>query len=444
MEAVITKQHVSFTVDLSKPTDISIPIQPRVTPSDKYTHPTATKSDAPVPAPPAPSGPSGPSGSGGSGVGVGVVYAPIPRPTIALDAFGIPGATCHPLVMGGWVGAVHAGSSVNCWQLTLCAHGNGTHTESVAHITSQPISIEDSAPAAALHPALLLSVNCERFSDCGGDTYSKHAKPTDLVISKRSVLAAIAALCDSARGQTMFQAVSSSPSAVSPVSNLFTPFDTAIVLRTNAWKQFVTSPPAATDSAPTKTADTTTSTTAAGADSKSKPTTAGGAASAASTVPAVCYSSRDPPYLTVEAARTLVDTFGLHHLCVDLPSVDRESDGGELLVHRILFRYPIPFGGAKQQQTPTAAAAPTATAVPTSGGGGVSGGGGSGRKRSAPFADAGPFTITELCHFPPSADASHLPDGPYLLNLCVAPIAMDAAPTRPVLYPVTKIVRSEH
>ncbi|MBD1259673.1 cyclase family protein [Maribacter polysiphoniae] len=96
------------------------------------------------------------------------------------------------------------------------------------------------------------------------------------------------------------------------------------------------------------------------------------------------YSKTNPPYLTEEAARFLVDK-GVEHLLVDLPSVDKERDGGELLAHKAFWD----FNGKIRKQA----------------------------------------TITEFVFVPNS-----IGDGTYFLNLQVAPFENDASPSRPVLY----------
>jgi arylformamidase len=96
------------------------------------------------------------------------------------------------------------------------------------------------------------------------------------------------------------------------------------------------------------------------------------------------YSNTNPAYLTSEAATWLVKE-GVKHLLLDLPSVDREDDGGELNAHHIFWNFP-----------------------------------------SNPRHDA---TITEMIFV-----ADHIKDGLYLLNLAVAPFENDASPSRPVLY----------
>ena len=87
---------------------------------------------------------------------------------------------------------------------------------------------------------------------------------------------------------------------------------------------------------------------------------------------------------------------GIEHLVCDLPSVDRAQDGGRLLAHRA-------FWGVPDGATEAAAAA---------------------RPRC---------TITELAYVPDEA-----PDGLYLLDLQVAAFMLDAAPSRPLLYPISR------
>jgi arylformamidase len=105
------------------------------------------------------------------------------------------------------------------------------------------------------------------------------------------------------------------------------------------------------------------------------------------------WSGTVPPYLTLDAAQWLA-AHGVQHLVVDLPSVDREDDGGLLVAHRCIW------GVALEGQPPEGAALP-------------------------------PHSITELAYVP-----DRVPDGVFCLSLQVAPLALDAAPSRPVLYPL--------
>lgn len=98
------------------------------------------------------------------------------------------------------------------------------------------------------------------------------------------------------------------------------------------------------------------------------------------------WDNTNPPYLHPSFTKSLVDR-GVVHLLIDLPSVDREVDGGELLSHKVFFGVP---------DNPRFSA-----------------------------------TITEFVFVPDSA-----PDGLYALNLQVANLDLDASPSRPVLFPL--------
>jgi arylformamidase len=111
------------------------------------------------------------------------------------------------------------------------------------------------------------------------------------------------------------------------------------------------------------------------------------------------WSGTNPPYLTPAAVRLLIDKTRLSHLLVDLPSLDRESDRGRLLAHRAFF-FPPELGVSEAAVVDGTAPMPART-------------------------------VTELCFAPDSA-----PDGPYVLSLSIAPIHLDAATSRPVLYPI--------
>jgi kynurenine formamidase len=51
------------------------------------------------------------------------------------------------------------------------------------------------------------------------------------------------------------------------------------------------------------------------------------------------YSGTNFPYLTLGAMQRIVDA-GVQHLLVDLPSVDREEDGGALATHHLFWNVP--------------------------------------------------------------------------------------------------------
>lgn len=98
------------------------------------------------------------------------------------------------------------------------------------------------------------------------------------------------------------------------------------------------------------------------------------------------YSNTNPPYIEKEAITALIKS-GINHLLIDLPSVDREVDGGELAAHHSFWEFP------ENTQLHR--------------------------------------TITELIYVPDS-----IQDGKYLLNLQIAPFENDASPSKPILYKV--------
>ena len=100
------------------------------------------------------------------------------------------------------------------------------------------------------------------------------------------------------------------------------------------------------------------------------------------------YSNTNPTYLSEKAAIYLKEK-GIKHLLIDLPSVDKEKDDGQLLSHNAFWNT-------------------------------------SGKLRM----DA---TITEFIYVPNSVE-----DGEYLLNLMIAPFENDATPSKPILYKIIK------
>ncbi len=98
------------------------------------------------------------------------------------------------------------------------------------------------------------------------------------------------------------------------------------------------------------------------------------------------YSNTNWTYFKEDAINLLVRK-GIKHLLYDLPSIDREEDGGELKAHNA-------FWNTK------------------------------GRLRK----DA---TITELIYV-----SNKIKDGTYILNLQIAPFENDATPSKPILYKI--------
>lgn len=101
------------------------------------------------------------------------------------------------------------------------------------------------------------------------------------------------------------------------------------------------------------------------------------------------WSGTNPPYLDPVGIAFLVSK-GVQHLLVDLPSIDREEDGGLLTAHHIWWGYPDKI-----------------------------------REEA---------TITEMIFVPEEQN-----DGLYLLNIQIPSFVLDAGPSKPVLYPLIQV-----
>lgn len=101
------------------------------------------------------------------------------------------------------------------------------------------------------------------------------------------------------------------------------------------------------------------------------------------------YSHTNPPYVC-EQAMDFMRGVGVEHLLIDLPSVDKEKDNGELLAHTSFWDV---HGTIRLNAT-----------------------------------------ITEFIFVENS-----IVDGTYFLNLQVAPFENDASPSRPILYKVKQL-----
>jgi kynurenine formamidase len=224
--------------------------------------------------------------------------------------FGVSPATAAPLRLGNFVGDVAAGGGCNCSEIRIVPHCNGTHTESVRHVTTDGPYVT----------ATVITVAPVAASDTG-DSYVLSLASSELVIT----------------ADRLQQTLSSVPH----------PLLRGLIVRTlpnspeKRWRD----------------------------------------------------SAKDPPPFFSREAMTWLSSLPVAHLVVDIPSVDREEDGGRLANHRIFWNLPT-SGFTTDPQTR--------------------------RER----------TITEMAFIP-----SSLPDGPYLLGLQVAPFLSDAAPSRPVVYP---------
>ena len=108
------------------------------------------------------------------------------------------------------------------------------------------------------------------------------------------------------------------------------------------------------------------------------------------------YQENQPAFFSLEAMEYIVKA-GVKHLLVDLPSIDRSNDDGKLNGHHLFWDVK---SGQHQEDHDSKVNK----------------------------------TITEMIFV-----GEEIPDGPYLLNLQIAPFVSDAAPSRPLLYPLNKI-----
>lgn len=99
-----------------------------------------------------------------------------------------------------------------------------------------------------------------------------------------------------------------------------------------------------------------------------------------------------PPYFSLEALVLTVER-DIRHLLCDLPSIDRIHDDGRLAGHRVFWG----LAGAVDSERANA-------------------------------------TITEMIYAPDTAS-----DGLYALSLQLPPFMTDAAPSRPLIFPVTRL-----
>lgn len=127
-------------------------------------------------------------------IDVSIAYRPYATREHQASAFGLPPAEAPPAQVGSWVGSVDAGSSVNSPRLSVCCHGNGTHTECAAHVLPGRRTLEDAGVFSlpTLLPCLLISVTPEPLVT-SGDAYPP-GQPDDHVISLRALKGALDAL----------------------------------------------------------------------------------------------------------------------------------------------------------------------------------------------------------------------------------------------------------
>ena len=224
------------------------------------------------------------------------ISIPLKPGTDNVNAFHLPPMKIEPFRIGNFIGSVREGGPCNVNNIFFNPHGNGTHTESVGHISTNDYPIHKCLEQF-FFIAEVISITPERTG-------------TDSVITLSSLK-----------------------------EKLGSKIPEALIIRTRP-------------------------------NVLEKKT--------------MQYSGTSPAYLDHLAAKFLADK-GVKHLLLDLPSVDKEEDGGKLSAHHQFWNYP-----------------------------------------GAPREDC---TITELIYVP-----DEVIDGTFLLNIQIASFMNDASPSKPVLY----------
>jgi kynurenine formamidase len=234
--------------------------------------------------------------------------------------FGAPPATANALTDGNWVGDVRVGGTVNCEQIALVPHCNGTHTECVGHLTTDRVPVHG-VLKGGLYLTQLITVRPVRRADTR-DEVDIAARSDEWVICADAIETALLRLPGSAEAL----AVRTLPNDGEKLTHVYT-------------------------------------------------------------------GEAPAPFFTRTAAERIVAR-GIQHLVVDLPSIDRAHDAGRMDAHRTFWG--LPAGGCRYEQA------------------------------TRPYA-----TITELAWIAPT-----IGDGWYLLDLQIPAFLSDAAPCRPLLYPL--------
>jgi arylformamidase len=214
------------------------------------------------------------------------------------SAWHAPEVGFDPVVSGNFIGDIEQGSPVNFFNVALNPHGNGTHTESMKHISNDGLTLNQSLKQFHF-VAQLITVNPVLVNQ-------------DLVISANQL------------------------PEITKVTQ-------ALIIRTLP-----------------------------NTEEKLRKD----------------YSNSNPPYFTTDAIQRIVNS-GIEQLLVDLPSLDKEEDGGKVAAHKVFWNI---------KNTP--------------------------RKYA---------TITEMVFI-----NNNIKDGLYLLNLQIPSFELDAAPAKPVIYKMQK------
>ena len=105
------------------------------------------------------------------------------------NAYAVEKASSKPYETGDLIGDTRRGGSCNFEQITMIPHCNGTHTESIGHITHERISVHECLRDAFV-PATLISVEPENAAQTN-ETYSISLDETDFLITEKSLKTAL-------------------------------------------------------------------------------------------------------------------------------------------------------------------------------------------------------------------------------------------------------------
>ena len=111
------------------------------------------------------------------------------------NAFGVETATATACETGDFIGDTRRGGSCNFEEIKFIPHCNGTHTESIGHITDERISVRDCLQDAFVL-ANLISVETENAQQTG-ETYAVNLDEKDFLITRRSIENALEKIHDS-------------------------------------------------------------------------------------------------------------------------------------------------------------------------------------------------------------------------------------------------------
>jgi kynurenine formamidase len=101
------------------------------------------------------------------------------------NAFDVEKAVSKPCEAGTLIGDTRRGGSCNFEQMTFIPHCNGTHTESVGHITRERISVHQCLKDAFV-PAILISIEPENALKTS-ESYVVELDENDKLITRKSL-----------------------------------------------------------------------------------------------------------------------------------------------------------------------------------------------------------------------------------------------------------------